>query len=190
MRFLSLTAIGDLEAARAVLIEIAQHDLGVMATLKWKSPGGVDETRVQNLALYVVACMIHVRAPSATKDEMREVIAVFEETTRALRVKSDRRQALSEKEARTEESNGEEKMSHWCSRCGRGTDDAHHSKYCGAGDDKDFSHDWSLTERPTVAGIGIGDVWVNPRGRRFTVLRRGSLGLQAGEEAPFPCFSL
>jgi hypothetical protein len=43
-------------------------------------------------------------------------------------------------------------------------------KYCGAGDDKDFGHDWSLTEKPKLAGVGVGDIWVNPRGRRFEVL--------------------
>jgi hypothetical protein len=61
-------------------------------------------------------------------------------------------------------------MNRWCARCGRGTDDVPHVKYCGAGDDKDFGHDNSLTERPTRAGIGVGDVWVNTRGRRFEVI--------------------
>jgi hypothetical protein len=82
MRVLSLTAQNDLSGARAVLIEMAQNDLRSAAKAK---------IGVREQALNIVACMVQVRAPLATKDELREVMATFDKATTELRKKSDRR---------------------------------------------------------------------------------------------------
>lgn len=93
IQVLSLLALGDLPGARATIFTIAKNELQEASELKWESYGGPNELRMRFLALNVVACMVQARAPLATKNELRRVMASFEKSTDMLRKRSVERQA-------------------------------------------------------------------------------------------------